>query len=413
MLSRCLRMLRCCLTPPTSPIPPCEERQNSDTFEALLELKQAFSGADGMTSDSEQVGILLKKFYALPEPCRKAQEARFVSLILENINWKEAFPFVERIDGITDISEGASFKQYFLEHNIPEILCILKKGLDAESLAVVDHFMFKALRLPEYPAEIAGKHFFAFSALLRKMFQSPTEKTSEERYEAELPTYRQNFHYAEFNAYFEPSVFLFHHGLRSRSKAVLDYIRHKDFIDGGAWIGDSALVLGKYYEPKKIHSFEISPATCKRYDDVMRANGVESSCYVIVNEGLGERKGKCLFVDNSGEGTSLLARREGEEREITVCSIDAYVAAQRLHVGFIKLDLEGFGLAALKGARETIISQLPVLSLSLYHTPEEFFETKPYLESLTDAYTLHVERHHIDYTNCWDTVLMAIPKTLL
>lgn len=413
MLSRFLREIRRCFASSTSHATAHEENQTQDTFETLLKLKQAFSGADGMTSDSEQVGILLKKFYALPEPDRKAQEANFTSLILEKINWKEAFPFIQGIDGITNMAEGASFKQYFLEHNVPSALRILKKGLDAESLAVVDHFMFKALRLPEYPFEIAEKRFFAFSELLRKMFQSPAEKKSAECYEAELPTYLQNFRYAEFNTYFEPSVFLFHHGLRGRSKTILDYIRHKDFIDGGAWIGDSALVLSKYYEPKKVHSFEISPATCKRYSEVMQANGVENSCYAIINEGLGEKKEKCLFVDNSGEGTSLLAQRDGDEKEIPVDSIDSYVAKQRLHVGFIKLDLEGFGLAGLKGARQTIISQLPVLSLSLYHTPEEFFETKPYLESLTDTYALYVERHHIDYTNCWDTVLMAIPKTLL
>lgn len=48
-------------------------------------------------------------------------------------------------------------------------------------------------------------------------------------------------------------------------------------------------------------------------------------------------------------------------------------------VGFIKLDLEGYGVRALRGMEKTIRKDRPVLSLSIYHSPEELFETKKVL----------------------------------
>lgn len=48
-------------------------------------------------------------------------------------------------------------------------------------------------------------------------------------------------------------------------------------------------------------------------------------------------------------------------------------------IGFIKLDVEGYGVRALRGMEKTIQKSRPVLSLSIYHSPEELFETKKVL----------------------------------
>ena len=45
-------------------------------------------------------------------------------------------------------------------------------------------------------------------------------------------------------------------------------------------------------------------------------------------------------------------------------------------------DVEGFEPEVIRGALETIKKSHPVLVLSFYHTPEEFYEIKSYIESL-------------------------------
>lgn len=77
--------------------------------------------------------------------------------------------------------------------------------------------------------------------------------------------------------------------------------------------------------------------------------------------------------------TSLL--RPGYSKAPMV-QFDAYL--ERLNrtipqIGFVKLDIEGYGVRALRGMEKTILKYRPVLSLSIYHSPEELFETKKVL----------------------------------
>ena len=54
-------------------------------------------------------------------------------------------------------------------------------------------------------------------------------------------------------------------------------------------------------------------------------------------------------------------------------------------MGLIKVDVEGFEPEVIRGALETIKKSHPVLVLSFYHTPEEFYEIKGYIEASTWA----------------------------
>ena len=60
------------------------------------------------------------------------------------------------------------------------------------------------------------------------------------------------------------------------------------------------------------------------------------------------------------------------------------------NIGLIKVDLEGAEQRFLKGAEKTIKAQKPLLLISIYHTPSDFFDIKPLIESWNLGYEFTV-----------------------
>ena len=74
-------------------------------------------------------------------------------------------------------------------------------------------------------------------------------------------------------------------------------------------------------------------------------------------------------------------------------------------VTFIKLDIEGSELEALRGAEKIIRRDKPRLAISIYHKPQDYFEIPLYIKELVPEYKLYI-RHHKFNKN--DTVVYAI-----
>lgn len=73
-------------------------------------------------------------------------------------------------------------------------------------------------------------------------------------------------------------------------------------------------------------------------------------------------------------------------------------------VTFIKMDVEGSELNALKGAENTIRKNKPKLAICIYHKPEDVLEIPAYILDLVKEYKFYI-RH---YSSCiWETVLYA------
>ncbi len=54
------------------------------------------------------------------------------------------------------------------------------------------------------------------------------------------------------------------------------------------------------------------------------------------------------------------------------------------------MDIEGGEQLLLRGAVETIRTQHPILLISIYHSANDFFETKPMIEKMCDKYTFRI-----------------------
>lgn len=198
--------------------------------------------------------------------------------------------------------------------------------------------------------------------------------------------------------YLETPVFKFHNGLCFLPKDILNSLIDKDFIDGGALWGDSALILNLYH-PRKIYSFEPMHENYNSLLVTIKCNNL-SDTVVPVNLALSNKKcEKELYTYGMQSGSNMyhckaiVDEPPEEKKEIVhTITIDEYVHQNDLNVGLIKLDVEGNELETIQGAIETIKNSKPILLISIYHMPKDFFEIKPLLESLNLKYKFMIRK---------------------
>ena len=108
------------------------------------------------------------------------------------------------------------------------------------------------------------------------------------------------------------------------------------------------------------------------------------------------------FNAEGGKGSSISSTDE-HTISIPVRAIDDTPECQ--NATFIKMDVEGAELDALKGAKATILRNKPKLAICIYHYHRDFVEIPKWIHSLVPEYKLYV-RHHAFSVN--ETVLYAI-----
>ena len=76
-------------------------------------------------------------------------------------------------------------------------------------------------------------------------------------------------------------------------------------------------------------------------------------------------------------------------------------------VSFIKMDIEGSELEALKGAQTIIKEQRPKMAICVYHKIEDLWKIPLFLHKINPEYKIYI-RHHAKF---WvsETVCYAIP----
>ena len=83
-------------------------------------------------------------------------------------------------------------------------------------------------------------------------------------------------------------------------------------------------------------------------------------------------------------------------------TIDDFVREKNIpKVDFIKMDIEGAELDALKGAINTIKTFKPKLAICIYHKPEHFYEIPTFIKSIVPEYKIWLLNNEspIDFWN--------------
>ena len=172
------------------------------------------------------------------------------------------------------------------------------------------------------------------------------------------------------------------------------------FIDCGAFDGDTMKDFIK--------------ATGGNYQSIVCFEPVEEFHKKLVKRGAGKnitaicagvyKESTTLqFNAEAGKGSSISADAVNTV-SVPVRAIDDVPECK--DATFIKMDVEGSELDALKGARQTILRNKPKLAICLYHKTKDYIEIPNWIHTLVPEYKLYV-RHHSFSIN--ETVLYAIP----
>jgi FkbM family methyltransferase len=210
-------------------------------------------------------------------------------------------------------------------------------------------------------------------------------------------------------------------GIRYFPKEKQTILSNRDVIDGGGFVGDSAIVFTEF-QPKNVYVFEPNPDVFPEIKKIITLNTNVLGNYVHkiipVQKALGKEQGSMKLYSkgiydsmaSTDDGVSFIHRRNNlKEHEVFVTSIDDFVRKNSLNVGLIKLDVEGAESDVIEGAIETIKKHKPLLVISIYHNPKDFFEIKPKIEALNLGYHFLV-RHLTPQHSVCEFCLLGYPE---
>lgn len=158
-------------------------------------------------------------------------------------------------------------------------------------------------------------------------------------------------------------------------------------VNGGAYTGDSIEEIYRSYGErlKKIYAFEPDRNNISSLKKRMEKLGIVERVEPI-NCGLSDHEDSMLF---SAEGTIASAFSETGEESVPLVTIDSMVQEV---VGdlCINMDIEGFEVAALKGAKKSILKYHPYLAICVYHKMGDFLDVPNAIRDIRGDYKFYL-----------------------
>ncbi|SRR5258707_2879768 len=180
-------------------------------------------------------------------------------------------------------------------------------------------------------------------------------------------------------------------------------------IDAGGCWGDTALYFAHTVGAAgKVYTFEFLPDNLNILEQNLQLNPQLSKRIEVIPKALWNTAGDVINYCAYGPGTSLIpSLQQSEHRalQVSTISIDDFASEHKSpRIDYIKMDIEGSELAALKGAERTIRASRPRLAISVYHSKDDFFSIPNYLRDLDLGYEFFLD-HFTIYGE--ETVLFA------
>lgn len=161
------------------------------------------------------------------------------------------------------------------------------------------------------------------------------------------------------------------------------------FIDCGAYIGDTVQQLNKYYgKIKTLICFEPNIESYNKLQAYLQKNPDNIADKILILPCAVYNK-EMVFSFKKAEGRSSITKN-GKD---VIFSVVLDKVLLKLEPTFIKMDIEGSELEALKGAEKIIKRYKPDLAICVYHHPAHFWEIPLYLYMLENRYKFYLRKY--------------------
>jgi len=172
------------------------------------------------------------------------------------------------------------------------------------------------------------------------------------------------------------------------------------FLDGGAYNGVSVFYFIKEcnrnsVQYKKIYSFEPDQNALK----LLRAGTSDVKNLEIIEKGLWIEDAILEFTIVDKGTSSAVINHEGIKVVLPVTSLDMFFKDKPVEdwPTFIKFDIEGAEVEALKGAKKIITTKLPKMTLCVYHKLDDVYELMKIALEYNPNYKFALRQHEDGY----------------
>ncbi len=172
-------------------------------------------------------------------------------------------------------------------------------------------------------------------------------------------------------------------------------------IDAGACFGDTAIDFAESVgQDGRVFSFD----PLEIHQRIIEANIARNEIANVT-----------LFPTGLGEGDQSGAPVSGrvdpgfsDLSSVPIRSLDSLVSEGTVQrVDFIKMDIEGHEMEALRGAEATIRKFRPKLAISIYHRPQDYIEIPDFIRSIDPGYRFFLQNYTI---SDGETVLYCLAR---
>lgn len=179
------------------------------------------------------------------------------------------------------------------------------------------------------------------------------------------PKYLENIYTP--NQYFPPDLI------------VLD--NNESFVDCGAYIGDTYLRFSSLVNRKYNHyyGFEPQPDSFQTLRNICE----DDKRNTLFQCGASDKNGRVGFVSENVTGQAAIVDERGDSF-IDIVRMDSLISGR---VSYIKMDIEGSELDALRGAESLMLTYRPRLAICIYHKVDDILEIPKYVINLTGGGT--------------------------
>lgn len=182
-------------------------------------------------------------------------------------------------------------------------------------------------------------------------------------------------------------------------------IDYSNFIDCGGFDGDTIRnFISKEIQMKNIAVFEPQNDLCGKITEYIRQNSDKFNSTIIFPCGVHSKTEKLKFSVSNDAPSSAKIDEDGNDI-IQCVAIDDVL--QGFNPTFIKMDIEGAEVQALKGAKNTIIENHPYLAICVYHSLSDIWEIPLLIKEFYEGYKFYLRSYNF---MGFETILYAFPE---